>query len=450
MEDHATSPGLLGRIGLRTRAQRAWAMYDWANSAMVVVIVTAIYPVFFASYAGAGLPDGAATFRYSLATTIGLAVIAVLAPFLGAMADLRAMKKRMLAFFLSIGVAAVALMFFIPQGGWLIALVLFVFANIGANGSFVFYDSLLPHVAPLDEMDRVSTAGYAIGYVGGGLLLALCAVMISAPGTFGLPSGDGLSPAEASLPARLSFVAVAVWWAVFAIPLFRRIPEPAVPEPTAEEVRMGPGRAAFVRLRGTFTELRKYRNAFLMLIAFLIYNDGIGTIIRMGVIFGEEIGIDRGSLILAVVLVQFVGIPFAFVFGALAGRIGAKRAIFVGLTTYAGISIFGYFIQTATDFFILAILVAMVQGGTQALSRSLFGSMIPRHESGEFFGLFAVFEKFAGILGPGVFALAIGLTGSTRNAILSIIAFFVVGAALLALVNVEEGQKVAREAERAA
>jgi UMF1 family MFS transporter len=170
----------------------------------------------------------------------------------------------------------------------------------------------------------------------------------------------------------------------------------------------------------------------------------------MGVIFGDEIGIERGALIGAVILVQFVGIPFAFLFGGLATRIGAKRAIFLGLAVYCGISIFGFFIQTATDFFILATLVAMVQGGTQALSRSLFGSMIPRHESGEFFGLFAVFEKFAGILGPGVFALAIAVTGSSRNAILSIVVFFVVGAALLSLVNVEEGQKVARDAERAA
>jgi UMF1 family MFS transporter len=252
------------------------------------------------------------------------------------------------------------------------------------------------------------------------------------------------------LPARIAFVTVAVWWVVFAIPLFRKVPEPPVRGMTEEERTLGTARAALRRLRRTVKELKKYRNAFMMLLAFLIYNDGIGTIIRMAVIFGGEIGIDRGALIGAVVLVQFVGIPFAFLFGGLAGKIGAKRAIFLGLVVYAGISIYGYFIQTALDFFILATMVAMVQGGTQALSRSLFGSMIPRHESGEFFGLFAVFEKFAGIMGPGVFALTIALTGSSRNAILSVIVFFVVGAALLALVDVEEGQKTAREAERAA
>jgi len=448
MTESSETSGLLARIGLRTKVQRAWAMYDWANSAMIVIVVTAIYPIFFPSYAAAGMPAEVATFRYGVATTIGLAIIAVLAPILGAMADHTAIKKRMLGTFMGVGVAAVALMFFIQQGQWLFALVLFVFANIGANGSFVFYDSLLPHVAPTDEMDRVSTAGYALGYVGGGLLLAAVAAVLVRPGLIGLPAGDSLSPAAASLPARLSFVAVAVWWVVFALPLFRGVPEPPVRMLSDEERRVGTARAAIHRLRRTIRELRTYRNAFVMLLAFLIYNDGIGTIIRMAVIFGSEIGIERGALIGAVILVQFVGIPFAFLFGGLAGWIGAKRAILLGLVVYAGISVFGYVMTTATHFFILAILVAMVQGGTQALSRSLFGSMIPRHESGEFFGLFAVFEKFAGIIGPAVFALMVGLTGSSRTAILSVIMFFVVGGALLLLVRVDEGQRIAREAER--
>jgi UMF1 family MFS transporter len=264
----------------------------------------------------------------------------------------------------------------------------------------------------------------------------------------GLPAGEGLSPSAASLPARLSFVAVAVWWVVFSVPLFRRVPEPPVRMLGDEERGVGTVRAALQRLRRTIRELRTYRNAFVMLLAFLIYNDGIGTIIRMAVIFGSEIGINRGALIGAVILVQFVGIPFAFLFGGLAGWIGTKRAILLGLVVYAGISVFGYVMTTATHFFILAIMVAMVQGGTQALSRSLFGSMIPRHESGEFFGLFAVFEKFAGIIGPAVFALMVGLTGSSRTAILSVIMFFVVGGALLLLVRVDEGQRIAREAEQ--
>ncbi len=441
--------GVLAKLGLRTKVQRAWAMYDWANSAMITIVVTAVYPLFFRRYAAAGMSGEAALFRHTAATTIGLTIIAVLAPILGAMADHTAMKKRMLGTFMGIGVAAVVMMFFIGQGNWLFAAILFVLANIGANGSFVFYDALLPHVARTEELDRVSTAGYAMGYIGGGLILAASLAVILNPGWVGLPTGDDLSPSMGSLPTRLAFVAVAVWWIVFAIPLFRHVPEPAVKALSEDERRRGALRAAVSRLGRTFRELRRYRNAFVMLLAFLIYNDGIGTIIRMAGIYGTEIGIERGALIGAIVLVQFVGIPFAFLFGGLAGWMGTKRAIFLGLTVYAGISIVGYFMTTATHFFILAILVGMVQGGTQALSRSLFGSMIPRHESGEFFGLFAVFEKFAGIIGPAVFGIMTAMTGSGRNAILSVVVFFVVGGVLLLFVNVEEGQKTAREAERA-
>jgi len=440
---------LLSNLGLRTKEQRAWALYDWANSAMIVVVVTAVYPIFFSSFAASGLSPSQATARHSAATTIALAFIAVLAPLLGAIADHSAIKKRMLGTFLGIGVTAIALMFFIGQGNWLLAAVLFVLANIGANGSFVFYDSLLPHVADRKEMDRVSTAGYALGYVGGGLLLLVSLVMIMKPELLGLPSGDEATPGQASLPARISFVLTAIWWLGFSIPLFRRVPEPAARMETAEERKMGAVRAGFSRLAHTVGELKKYRHALLMLLAFLIYNDGIGTIIRMATVYGEELQIDRGVMIGAVVVVQFVGIPFAFLFGAMAGRIGAKKAVLLGLVVYVGISILGYHMSTATHFVILACLVGMVQGGTQALSRSLFGSMIPRHESGEFFGLFAVFEKFAGVFGPAIFILMIVFTGSSRNAVLSVILFFVVGAILLFFVDVEEGRKVARAAEAA-
>lgn len=422
-------------------------MYDWANSAMVTIVVTAVFPIFFSGYAAAGLPAAAATFRFSVATTAGLIVIAVLAPILGAVADHAPLKRRFLGTFMGLGVAAVAMMYFIQQGHWLFAALLFVVANIGANGSFVFYDAMLPHVAKGPEMDRVSSAGYALGYVGGGLLLGAVLAVIQHPAWLGVPANP--TPAQASLPARLGFVAVAVWWVLFSIPLFRRVPEPEVRLLTDAERDMGSLRAAGTRLRGTLDQLRRYRHAFVMLVAFLIYNDGIGTIIRMATVYGTELGIDQTVMIASIVIVQFVGIPFAFLFGMLAGRIGAKRAIFLGLAVYVGISILGYYMTTATHFIVLAMLVGMVQGGTQALSRSLFGSIIPAHESGEFFGLFAVFEKFAGIIGPAVFALMIALTGSSRGAVLSVIAFFVVGGALLLLVDVDEGRKTARAAEAA-
>ena len=237
-------------------------------------------------------------------------------------------------------------MFFIYTGDWVLASVLFILANIGANGSFVFYDALLPHIARDDEIDRVSTAGYALGYLGGGLLLALNLAWIMKPGWFGLPGGPNLSEPQATLPTRLAFLSVAIWWLVFSIPLFRRVPEPQAVLALDELRGKSPIRAVLARLAETARELRRYRQGFLMLLAFLIYNDGIGTIIRMATIYGTEMGIDEGAMIEAILLVQFVGIPFAFLFGMLAGRIGAKRSIRLGLVAYTGICVVGYFMQT--------------------------------------------------------------------------------------------------------
>jgi len=440
-----TRVSLLDRLGLHRKELRAWAMYDWANSAMVTTIVTAVFPIYFSAVAGADLGTAQATYRLAIATTVALVIIAVLSPILGTLADQAGIKKRLLGGFMLIGVVAVGLMFFIERGEWLYAAVLFVVANIAVNGSFVFYDSFLPHIASREEMDRVSTAGYALGYVGGGILLALNLAWIQKPEWFGLPHGPDLTPAQQTLPTRLAFLSVAVWWLLFSIPLFRDVPEPGGTRRGGRVSVM----SALRTLRETFRHLGRYRQAVIMLVAFLIYNDGIGTIIRMATIYGTELGIGRGALIASIMIVQFVGIPFAFLFGAFARRIGKKRAVMMGLVVYGIISIFGYFMRTGTHFLILALMVGMVQGGTQALSRSLFASLIPRQQSAEFFGFFAVVEKFAGIFGPALFAQVIALTGSSRGAILSIIAFFVVGGVLLHFVDVEQGQRAAREAEAA-
>ncbi len=437
-------PPLLERLGLHRPELRAWALYDWANSAFVCTVVTAVFPIYFSSVAARGLPAAEATSRYAFATTAGLVLAALAAPVLGAFADAAALKKRLLAAFLTLGCLATAGLFLVGPGDWRLAAALFVLATLGLNGSFVFYDALLPHVARPDEVHRVSTAGYALGYLGGGLLLALNLAWIQRPAWFGLPSGPGLDAAQATLPARLAFLSVALWWAGFSIPLLRRVPEPpaagGAPSPT-------PVRDALRALAATGQALRRHPEAGRMLLAFLVYNDGIGTIIRMATIYGTEIGIGQGALIAAVLLVQFLGIPFAFLFGGLAGRLGAKRSILLALAVYAGISVIGFFMTSAAHFFALAVLVAMVQGGAQALSRSLFASLVPAARSGEFFGFFSVMEKVAGVFGPGIFAVAVALTGSSRTAVLSVIAFFAVGALLLARVDVEAGQRAAREAE---
>ncbi len=430
---------LLERVGLHRPELRAWAMYDWANSAFMATVVATVFPIYFATVAAADLDPEVASFRFATTTFIALSITAVLSPVLGAVADFAGVKKKMLGGFLALGVVATACMFFIHRGDWLLAAILFAVANIGVTASFVFYDSFLPHIASRDEMDRVSTAGYALGYLGGGLLLAVNTAWIQFPELFGIAGSE--------LAARLSFLSVAVWWVGFAIPLFRTIPEPARALEADEQAGENALRAAFARLGETLRELRGYKQALVMMLAFLVYNDGINTIIRMATVYGTEIGLEQGALITALMLVQFVGIPFAFLFGQLAQRLGTKQSIFLALGVYTGISIFAYGMTTEREFFVLAMLVGMVQGGSQALSRSLFASMVPHHKSSEFFGFFGVFEKFAGIAGPGLFALMILVTGSSRGAILSLIAFFVVGGVLLAMVDVEEGQRVARDAE---
>ncbi len=428
---------LLERLGLHRPELRAWAMYEWATTGMWAVIVATVFPIYFAQVAAAGMDDATRIRYFALATTLGIVLVAVVAPLLGAITDRIAVKKPLLAAFAALGIAGCGSLFFVGEGNWLLGLLFFVLVNLGANGSVVFYDALLPHVARPGEEDRVSTGAFAVGYLGAGLLLAACLLVIQRPDLFGIPDG--------TLPSRLSFVAVAIWWGVFTIPLLRRVPEP-LPEVTRDDA-LGQGvvRFALNRIATTFSELKSYRNAFLLLVAYLVYGDGIGTIIRMATLYGTDLGIDRGHMIGAIVMVQFVGVPFSFAFGMLAGRIGTKRALYLGLTTYLGITVLGYFMTTALHFWMLAVLVGMVQGGTQALSRSLYASMIPAYKSGELFGFYGVMDKFAGMAGPTVMATVATATGSSRLGILSVAIFFIVGMFLLSRVDVEEGRRVARE-----
>jgi MFS transporter, UMF1 family len=429
----------LERLGLHRPELRAWAMYEWAITGMWAVIVATVFPIYFQEVAAAGLTGPEATRNFALATTLGIVLVAAVAPIMGAITDRAAIKKPLLAAFASVGIAGAGLLFFIREGDWLLGLAFFVLVNIGANGSTVFYDALLPHIAHPSEVDRVSTGAFALGYLGAGLLLAFCLLVIQMPGLFGLPEG--------TLAVRLSFLAVALWWALFSIPILRRVPEPPARLGPGDVLAGSPLRFALHRIRGTFRELRSYRHAFVLLVAYLIYGDGIGTIIRMAAVYGAELGIEAAHMMGAIVMVQFVGVPFSFLFGMLAGRIGTRRAIFVGLFVYTGITILGYFMTTALHFWVLAFLVGTVQGGTQALSRSLFASLIPAYKSGELFGFYGVMDKFSGMIGPSVMAFVITLTGSSREGILSVIVFFILGGAILWMVDEEAGRRVAREAQ---
>lgn len=410
--------------------------------------MVAVFPVYFVQVIASHLPASGASQRLATANTIVAIVVAAIGPVLGTLSDFLAAKKRLLAAFLLLGVIATAGLFFVERGDLLLGMSLFVVTLICATASTVFYESLLPHIAKPDEVDRVSTAGYALGYIGGGLLLAANLAWILNPGILGIAkSSDPLSSAG-TLPVRLALLSVAIWWLLFSVPLFRGVPEPA-PLVSPNESFSNVLRATVAQFADTIRELKRYRQALLMLTAFLLYNDGIQTIIKMATAYGAEIHIASRDLIAAILIVQFVGIPFAFLFGMVADQIGAKKSIFIGLVVYTVISVLGYYMRTATHFYLLAFLTGMVQGGTQALSRSLFASLIPAHKSGEFFGFYSVFEKFASIFGPLLFALAIAITGESRLAIFSVIVFFIGGAVILSIVNVEDGRKVARQAELA-
>ena len=441
MSDGTQRSGLLASVGLGSRELRAWALYDWANSAFATTVMAGFLPIYYSQVAASHLPAEDATAMWGYTAALALAIIAVLSPILGAVADYLGAKKRFLAAFMGFGVTFTACLYVVGEGDWLLASAIFIAANIGFAGANVFYEALLPSVASAGELDRTSTAGYAMGYVGGGVLLALNAAWYLYPETFGF--------SDAGHAVRASFISVGVWWALFSIPLFRRVPEPAARLTEGERLGLNPVTVGFSRVISTLKEIRKHRDLFLFLLAFLVYNDGVGTIIKMATVYGEEVGIETGHLIGALILVQFVGIPFTFGFGQFAARVSAKTGIYVCLVVYAGIATLGFFMNAAWQFWLLAVMVAMVQGGIQGLSRSVYASMIPLGRSTEFFGFYSVSSKFAGIAGPLVFAIVGQSMGTSRWGILSLVVFFVVGAALLTRVDVTAGRRLARAEDSA-
>lgn len=416
------------------RTINAWCMYDWANSAFATTIMAAVLPTFYGSVAAAGLERHIATAYWGYTSSIALLIAAVLAPTLGALADLLGAKKRFLAIFAILGIFFTSLLVLVSKGDWLLASVLYVLGEIGFSGSIVFYDSLLPHVARPEDIDYVSSKGYAMGYLGGGILLAVNIAMIL--------FWDKLGLGSAEMASRWSFLSVGIWWAIFTIPVLRYVPEP--PTKPVNVDKTGALKATFARLGSTVRDIRRYRQLATFIVAFWLYNDGIGTIIKMATIYGTEIGIGQTDLIGALLLTQFVGIPFSLLFGKLAKKLGTKRSIFIALAVYTLISVLGFFMSKAWHFWVLAAMVGLVQGGSQALSRSLFGVMVPKAKTAEFYGFYDISSKFAGVIGPAVFALVGQITGTSRLSILSLIVFFVVGALILTRVDEAEGIRVAQ------
>lgn len=328
---------------------------------------------------------------------------------------------------------ASVLLAFVGEGDYILASVLLIFGTIGFSGGNAFYDAFLPEIASRDEIDRISARGYAFGYIGGGLLLLINLMMIMNPSWFFLPNS--------LVATQISFASVGVWWFVFSLPFFKNIKERKQDQPAINGSYVTIG---FKRLKTTFKEINQFKQLLLFLVAFWLFNDGISTIIKMATIYGRDIGIGSNDLIAALLITQFVGIPFAFLFGYLAKKIQAKRALYIALWTYVVIVMLGYFMETAAHFYALAVMVGFVQGGAQALSRSIFGSMVPDNKRAEFFGFYGISAKFSAIFGPFVFGIVGQLTGSSRMGIASLIIFFLLGIFFLSRVDIDKGKKEAQ------
>jgi len=416
----------------------AWSMYDWANSAYATVIMAGFFPIFFKQYWCTDIDNTTSTFRLGLANSIAGITVALLAPLLGAIADKATSKKKFLLFFAFMGVVMTSSLYLVFKGSWALAFALYMLATIGFSGSNIFYDALITCVATEKKMDFVSALGYSLGYLGGGILFALNVWMTLRPETFGF--------ADSTAAIKFSFICVGIWWAVFSIPLLLFVKEPknATSQSGWKTVKAG-----LTQLKETFREIRHMKTVFLFLLAYWFYIDGVDTIVRMAVDYGISIGLDSNDLIVALLMVQFVAFPAAIGFGYLAGKIGARRAIFIAIAVYLFVSIAAAFMQTKNEFYIFAFVIALVQGGIQALSRSYYTRIIPTEKSAEYFGFYNMLGKFAVVIGPvlmgavGLLARSAGFDSdlASRTGIMSVAILFILGGILFYFVDEKKAKQ---------
>jgi len=415
---------------LLRRPVLSWTLYDWANSAFATTVMAGFFPVFLKEYWSAGSSAVESTSRLGVANGVGSLIVALLAPLLGAMADRGGTRVRLVGLFTVLGVASTAALYWVAKGDWPMAVLLYAIASVGFSGGIAFYDSLVLDVAEERELDLVSSAGFAIGYLGGGLLFALNVVMTLKPEAFGLSGA-----AEA---VRVSFLCVAVWWTVFSVPLFLFVRErkPAAPLGVVAAFRAG-----FGELFRTIGHLRQYRHIVIFLAAYWLYIDGVNTVIKMAVDYGLALGFPSSSLIAALLLTQFVAFPASFAFAWIGRRFGTRAGIQLGVLIYLATTVWAYWLDNVNEFYMMATVIGLVQGGVQSLSRSYFARLVPPEKSGEFFGFFNMMGKFATVIGPPLMGLVGALTGSSRLAILSLVLLFAGGGILLHFARVpDEGR----------
>jgi len=413
---------------LKRKRVISWALYDWANSAFATTVMAGFFPLFFKSFWAADLSPAESTAVIGTTNSLAGLLIVLLAPFLGAYSDLGKFKKKFLAFFALLGVLSTGYLYFIPQGDWVIAASLYALAVIGFSGGNIFYDSLIATVSKQDQRHKVSSLGFSLGYLGGGLLFVINVLMYLNPAWFGLSSQS-----EAIL---WSFVSVAVWWAVFSLPLFM-----SVEEKSNAEISKGLFETiteAFKAVASTLREIKKHKRVAIFLIAYWLYIDGVDTIVRMAVAYGSDIGLDASSMITALLLTQFVGFPATLVFGIYADKIGFKKILTIGISIYILVTFYAYYMSTALEFYILAGTVGLVQGGVQAISRSFFSTIIPVNKEAQFFGFYNLVGKSAVFLGPVLVSWVALIFGNPRFGILSLLFLLVPGLILLWMVPDKE------------
>jgi UMF1 family MFS transporter len=495
----------------------SWALYDWGNHGYITTTATSFFPPYFIALAapafmiagtsatetGVAMARGTASNIFALVVSLSLLAASILAPIIGAYADITGYRKRLLMVSTVIGGVISSIMFVLSSGRWELALVFYFATQVAMNIALGLNSSLLPHIARHDDLNRVSSLGYGMGYAGGGMLLIFCTVLYLFADAFGV---------SRDMAVRIAFLSVGIWWIIFSIPLMLNVPEPPA-TPLETGYGKSPLHDTFIRLGRTLRDIRHYGELFKMLVAFWFYMEGIGAIILLATAYGAALGLDTPVLIGTLLMTQFVAFPYSiaygympdrtktyssatvsmviwtgitfplmgiyanmngnlgipatfammgcnqaaglifsafigkYLFAGLARRIDAKKAVIIGLMIYSIIPVWGFFLHTKAEFFMIGWLVGVVQGGTQALSRSIYARLTPASKSGEFFGFYGLSEKFAGILGPLLYGIVGGITHSPRDSIMSITVFFIIGIIILTRVDVERGALVASQEE---
>ena len=403
-----------------TASERSWAFYDWANSAYTLIVVTAILPLYFKSSATqAGIDAATSTAYWGYANSFSTLIVSILAPILGTIADFKGFKKRFFIIFATLGVIFTLMLAVVPSDQWLVILICFIVTSIGFTGANIFYDSFLVDVTTEERMDRISANGYALGYVGSIIPFVISIALI-------MTAQLNILPLSVTIASQIAFVITALWWGFFTIPMLKNVEQryyvERVPNPVS---------TSFKKLYSTFKNIKAYKPLFIFLIAYFFYIDGVHTVINMSTAFGSDLGISSTTLLIILFMTQVVAAPFTVLFGKLGGKYSEKTMIMVGIFVYIIVCFYAYFLDSALDFWILAMLVGTSQGGIQAMSRSYFAKLVPKESSNEFFGFYSIFGKFAAIIGPLLVGVTAQYTGNTNSGVFSLVILFIIGAIIL-------------------